>query len=444
MLVYVPMSIALYECLIAILWMGAKAIFIDSWSDRQRIAACLEQCPVDAVVADRKLRWIRPFYASLRSLPPFVGYVPAAQTHDEAPTTSPDDVAIVTFTTGSTGTPKGAIRTHDFLHHQFEQLSQIITPNAEAPALVSLPMVLLMNFASAATSVIPDISSTKPDFSKISRVSRQLQTHNITRVIASPALLLHLADAGPFPNIKEVFTGGGPVFPREAQKLDRGFPNADSFIIYGSTEAEPVSKIRSRDVPTHDEGNSIPVGATGEHAQVRIIPMHYIGPWQLSQEQFEDLCLSPGEAGEIVATGPQVLADYTDPKAVEGNKIQVEGKLWHRMGDAGLIKDDQLLLLGRCNEAVQTASGTVIYPFAFARQSKSIEGVHDAVLLEAGEKLIVAAETQRGAARSVIENQLREQWPDVDRVVFLDRIPRDPRHQTKVDMAALKKQVSRG
>lgn len=443
-LIYVPMSIALYETLIAILWMGAKAVFIDSWADHQRIAACLKQCPVDAVVADRKLRWIRPFYASLRSLPRFVNHAPASLAHTGEPQSSSDHVAIVTFTTGSTGNPKGAIRTHDFLHHQFEQLSKVITPNRHAPTLVSLPMVLLMNFASGATSIIPDISLTKPDFTKISRVSTQLQRHAITRIIASPALLLHLANDGPFPSIKEVFTGGGPVFPEEAVRLDRGFPNAGTRVIYGSTEAEPVSDISSQHVKELDDGQSIPVGQVAQHAEVRIIPLDYSGPWQLDGSVFEALCLPLGEVGEIVASGPQVLADYTNPKEVEANKLSVNQQLWHRMGDAGFIKEGQLFLLGRCSETIQTASGSTIYPFAFTRQSKGIPGVRDAILLEEGKELMVAVECMPGAERSAIETQLKRQWPDLQKVIFLDRIPRDPRHLTKVDMATLRKQVSRG
>lgn len=443
-LVYVPMSTTLYEVLIAILWLGAKAVFIDSWADHKRLIACLKQTPVDVVIADPKLRWLRPFYRSLRSLTKWISYSPASSSLQQQPQKSPDQVAIVTFTTGSTGAPKGAIRTHDFLHHQFTQLSRVITPDEQATALVSLPMVLLMNFASGATSIIPDISLAKPSFKRISKVATQLRTHQTLRVIASPSLLVHLAKAGPFQFITEVFTGGGPVFPEEAHALSEGFPKARIRIIYGSTEAEPVSDIGADTIAQLDDNKSIPAGKVNEHAQVAIIPLEYDGPWQLDQQQFSDLTQVAGKPGEIIACGPQVLSDYTDSAALETNKLRVGDQLWHRMGDAGFITDEgQLFLLGRCNETIFNANGTPIFPFVFARWSKKIDGMSEAVMLVHKEQRMIVASVHNTHKRSTIERKIREQWPETDKVVFLSRIPKDARHQTKVNMEELRRLMDR-
>ena len=63
----------------------------------------------------------------------------------------------------------------------------------------------------------------------------------------------------------------------------------------------------------------------------------------------------PGQAGEIVVSGPQVQRGYLgDPEGEARNKIKDGSKVWHRTGDAGYLDaQGRLFLLGRLQQRVE-------------------------------------------------------------------------------------------
>ena len=45
------------------------------------------------------------------------------------------------------------------------------------------------------------------------------------------------------PELKAIFTGGGPIFPDLMERLAASFPGAEIVAVYGSTEAEPIAHL---------------------------------------------------------------------------------------------------------------------------------------------------------------------------------------------------------
>src|SRR5947209_3037498 len=75
-------------------------------------------------------------------------------------------------------------------------------------------------------------------------VLMQMQKYRAASSVASPAFFECLArccaDKGlTLPDVKKLFTGGAPVFPRLLEQMQTMAPNADVVALYGSTEAEP-------------------------------------------------------------------------------------------------------------------------------------------------------------------------------------------------------------
>ena len=159
--------------------------------------------------------------------------------------------AIVTFTSGSTGVPKVAVRTHGFLLAQHRALEETLTLEPGNVDLATLPIVLLANLASGVTSIIPDADLRAPGTIRPEPVIDQIQLLRPGRVIATPALLerlvTRLEDAGgTLKGVRQIFTGGAPVFPSLLDRVANVAPSASILAVYGSTEAEPIASLDRR------------------------------------------------------------------------------------------------------------------------------------------------------------------------------------------------------
>jgi acyl-CoA synthetase (AMP-forming)/AMP-acid ligase II len=162
-----------------------------------------------------------------------------------------------------------------------------------------------------------------------------------------------------------------------------------------------------------------------------------LGPW--TTEDMEALALPPGQPGEIVVSGDHVLPGYLDGAGDSESKIHVDGRVWHRTGDAGYLDDrGRLWLLGRCSARVNDSHG-VLYPFAVEAAASGTPGLaRAAFVMDRGRRVLVAevAGEAEGTKQRLLE---RLAWARVGAVVIVDRIPLDARHNAKVDYPALRR-----
>ncbi|MGH9552762.1 MAG: AMP-binding protein, partial [Terriglobales bacterium] len=262
-----PMSIELYEFLIALFKIGAVALFIDPTFGSKYIKRAFELCrPVGSftggkaallTVVEPELRAIPlRFSPALLSLSRLLGDL-SDDTAFNTVDLSPDAPALITFTSGSTGKPKAIVRSHGFLQHQLDVLKDTLQLHPGQVDLTSLPIFLLGNIASGVTSVIPDTNQRRPSQVNGSRIMRQIERHNVTRICAPPALLKRLCQAASRADrkvlsLRQIYTGGGPVFPDLLLDLQQIAPASSIHILYGSTEAEPIASISFSDIHAAD------------------------------------------------------------------------------------------------------------------------------------------------------------------------------------------------
>lgn len=249
-LVFVPMSIELYQTVLALFYLGATAVFLDEWVNRRRLALCCSIADCKGFIAPFKVRMLALTSGPVRKIPVWLKTVKTLSGEVKMCDVSPGDTALITFTTGSTGTPKAAKRTHGFLQAQFDALKEKLKPGPDEIDMPVLPVVLLVNLGTGNTSVIPDFRSSKPEKMKPDRILGEIAVNNVSRIIASPFFIKKLAlealASGKKNQLQKIFTGGAPVFPAEAEIYLKGFPDAETEIVYGSTEAEPISSIGAK------------------------------------------------------------------------------------------------------------------------------------------------------------------------------------------------------
>ncbi|HVT17603.1 MAG TPA: AMP-binding protein [Thermoanaerobaculia bacterium] len=441
-IVMIPMSIDLYVVLLALLKLGAAAVFVDPWIGWRQIAAFAAFAAPRFYAGTPRSHLLRLLSGRLRAIPLTatasrrLGRLPAAHTladleRDEgdgriAPAAA-DDPALITFTSGSSGEPKGANRTHGFLLAQHRALAAEFPPCEDDVDMPMFPVFALHNLASGISSVVPAMDLRRVDQVDAGRILTQMAAHGVTTCTASPPFFDRIAAAladkpRRRPALRRLLSGGAPVSDAQLAAWQRALPATEVRLVYGSTEAEPVAQITAAErgslqaaakaaafqstaakaaaafQPTARLGFC--VGRPGDQVKARVIRIHR-GPVALGADGWAEWELPRGEIGELVVTGDHVGKDYyRNPRAMAENKIvDRDGTVWHRMGDTGWLDDaGRFWLAGRVHSTIFRA-GQAVHPQlveqAAQEASASIRrvaavGLPDAVL---GERVVLVIES---------------------------------------------------
>lgn len=454
-LVFVPMSIDLYRIVLALFRMGATAVFLDEWVSRERLDVCCKVAQCRAWIGGWKVHFLSFLSKELRSMPIKLrlSYVPSLVF--EPVITHETDTALITFTTGSTGTPKAAKRTHGFLREQFAALIETIQPDENDVDMPVLPIVLMINLGIGCTSVIAPYKSSKPHKLKPQLIIDLLQQHHVTRLVASPYFVKRVAETLVQQQITvygltKVFTGGAPVFPKEAALYKQAFPQALVEIVYGSTESEPISSIDAAEFTSSDDWSvaqlgGLPVGIPYHGTAVKIIRISDEPIACDSPDEIQALEQRPQQIGEIIVSGNHVLREYiNNDEALLRNKIFIGEECWHRTGDSGFFEaNGRLLLTGRCATLIEH-NGLVIATFIVENELQLLEEVEMATILKINDKIVVIVEFKSASDNNESFHQkLKTKLPFLDELRQIRRMPRDPRHHSKVDYGKLREVVGK-
>ncbi|MEO0557159.1 MAG: AMP-binding protein [Bacteroidota bacterium] len=445
----VPLSADLYRVLASVFRAGLVAIVLDPSAGRDHIARCCAMRPPDAFIGIPKAHLLRLMIPAVRRIPRQLvvgGWAPGANRFErgegalELVAVGEEAPALLTFTSGTTGQSKAAIRTHGILAAQHAALSEALELGPGQIDLATLPVVVLASLASGVTTVLPDTDLRQPGAFDTGPVLEQIRAERPTRTAASPAFierLLEAADPGELASFERIDMGGAPVFPQLLGRVQEA--GAQAFGVYGSTEAEPIADLLASSLTEtgRDQiraGEGLPVGRPVPHVDVRVIRDRWgepLGPF--SDAEWNQLERAPGAVGEIVVAGEHVVPGYLDGIGDLETKVEVDGRRWHRTGDAGrLDADGRLWLLGRCASASRRPD-SVIYPLQVEAALSELTDARAAFLEVDGRRIVaVEGDTDLRAIREAVA------WADLDAVESIEQIPRDRRHNAKVDVPALR------
>lgn len=410
-LLAMPVGIDLYAAIAALWRLGAVIVFPEPAMGLAGIRRALEIVRPDALLVSgiyRILPLLVPKLFGLKRL-----RLDESRVGDTVATLAAEHPALLSFTSGSTGRPKAIVRSHGFLAAQNAALHGLIAPRHEHEVdLVAFPVFVIANLSLGTTSVLPGWRMTRPDRAGAATIFRQVEAHRVTRALVPPSVCEVLAGSAEAPPLEVIFTGGGPVFPDLLDRLAARLPRAEIVAVYGSTEAEPIAHLPAAAISAEEwvrmrRGGGILAGRPIDGLQLRIID------------------------DEIVVSGPHVNKGYLGGIGDAENKLQLDGEIWHRTGDAGTLDaEGKLWLHGR-----RAARVGAIYPFDVEAPARMWPGVRRAALLpELVPPTIVldGVEPTPGLWQSQASalGELR---------VVNGSVPLDRRHRAKIDYTALRR-----
>jgi long-chain acyl-CoA synthetase len=254
--------------------------------------------------------------------------------------------ALIMYTSGTTGHPKGVVHSHASVYSAVMSNSATFTFTERDVVSGVLPLFHCAQHAVAAAAISAGACMVLVRGFVPRNVINTIAQEKITVMVALPMMYgALLADSGnppaDFSSVRECIYGMAPM-PRQlvnaiAQKI-----SPHIMLATGQTEIYPVTMtFQPIENPERDAnywGFSTVVCET-------------------SIMDDEGRLLAPGEAGEIVHRGPNVMLGYfKDPEATA--VAQKYG--WHHTGDLGLIDNGgQLLFLDRKKDMVKTGGENV-------------------------------------------------------------------------------------
>lgn len=479
-IIFLPMSVQLYQSMLAVMQNGAIAVFLESWARRKHLGTSIEEVDPKAMISVDRAFELGLQVDEIAEIPLKISadgggedspLIPLAdvQTHEPRQDLEPvtgDHTALITYSTGSSGRPKGANRTHRFLSGQHRALDQCIPYRDDDIDLPAFPVFSLNNLAAGVSTVIPaiDVGSPTPDDPII--LATQMRSCRTTCATLSPSMLRGVAEYCSKEDIemsglRRVVTGGAPITNDDLRGFKAIAPEAEIWVLYGSTEVEPIAHIEADDLldPTHpptEDDFGVNVGHFAEELDYKFIRIHPDNI-ELDDGTWEGWEVDDGEVGEIIVSGPHVCKSYyNNPKATRETKIiDDDGAVWHRTGDLGYLDDHgRVWLVGRVHNAIRRGDEWV-FPVQAEIALKGLSFTDRVAFLgipddELGEKTYAAISLVDGAdkadehyreeTRAILET---DEIP-VDGVEVMDDIPMDPRHQSKVEYDKLREQIVDG
>ena len=386
------------------------------------IPSLLARLRAGGVAADLEAHLVDENPVPVRAVPPRA-IAPATVTAWAA---EGSDVAVLQYTGGTTGLPKGVMLTHRNLLANIEQRRRVTVGAIAVPDAAAIVNTLPMCHVYGLTCIT--LSSLRTGLTQL-----------IVPRFDARAVLELIRDARPFafygvPTMYTAFlrqddleafgldrvavfnSAGAPMPPAQLAAFEARV-GARIFDGFGISEAAPSTHTNPLSVPRRPGSSGIPVPFTDART-VEVTPTELVD-------------VAPGEVGELIVAGPQVMKGYWNDPELTAATLR-EG--WLLTGDLARIDEDGFLyIVGRRKEVI-VAGGYNVYPAEVESVVGDIEGVSAVAVVgipddyrgETIKAVVVPVPGARLTAAQVIARSREHLAPfKIPRIVeFRDELPR--------------------
>ncbi|SJL14623.1 related to 4-coumarate--CoA ligase 1 [Armillaria ostoyae] len=258
---------------------------------------------------------------------------------EDDPQVSPDDDAMIIFTSGTTGLPKGALSTQrallstlfsraamagrDAVRRGVPYPSPPVSSPQQQSILLPTPLFHVTGIRTSFTGTSQGIKLVLMRKWNVEEAIKLCRAENVTSLGGVPSTVSDLADSTPSGlSIKSITFGGAPVAPSLVKRSEQAFPHAVFGQAYGLTETNAAS-----------------VGVVGPDYAAKLDSCGFILPPNEIIIMKDGVEAAPGEAGEIWLRGPNIMKGYFgDPAATDKKVLTKDG--WFKTGDLGCIDEE--------------------------------------------------------------------------------------------------------
>jgi long-chain acyl-CoA synthetase len=273
--------------------------------------------------------------------------VPPAAITPKFPQVSPDDVAILLYTSGTSGLPKGVMLTYGNLQSDADLTISTVHLQSQHKFFGVVP--LFHSFGILAMMIAPvQLGATvvyQARFSPVGAI-KAIREHKASLMFGTPSMygaILRLKDAKPedFSQMYAMISGAEPLPStlRESFKQRFGVPILEG---YGLTETSPCVSLNT---PAVQKAGSVGKPLPGVHVKIT---------------DDDGKPLPTGQIGEVWVKGPMVMKGYHNLPEETANVLTADG--YFKTGDLGRMDEDGFLhITGRKKEMI-IVSGEKAFP----------------------------------------------------------------------------------
>ena len=338
---------------------------------------------------------------------------------------SPDDLAVLPYTSGTTGHPKGCMHTHATLLASlassavWKQLHVETVTLAVAPLFHMLGLQNGMNlpmFLGATAVMMPRWDP--------AMAARLIERHAVTAWSAPPAMVIDLfshpeAERRDLSSLA-LLSGGGAAMPEAVAALLLQRHGLSYNEGYGLTE---TASFLHANPPARGKRQCLGMPTQGVDSRI------------VDPVTFEEL--PAGEVGELVTRGAQLMKGYwRNPEADREAFIEIGGQRFFRTGDLASMDEDGYFFLRDRLKRMINASGYKVWPTEVENAMYEHPAIHEACVIavpdgrrgESVKALVVLKPQERGrVGEEDVVAWCRERMAvyKAPRVVeFLDSLPK--------------------
>jgi len=339
----------------------------------------------------------------------------------------PDDLCMIMYTSGTTGRPKGAALTHANITWNALNVLADVDLRSDEVTLVTAPLfhTAALNMTCLPTLLKGGRVVVAPGFDPDATFDL-IARHRVTFAFGVPAMFNALAASPRWPDadlssLRMLECGGAPVPEATIRTYSqRGLTFLQG---YGMTEASPGALFLTAGDARRKAGTA---GTAQFFTDVRVVRPPVDGV------PFEDT--APGEPGEIVVSGPNVMAGYWRLPGATAEVLTPDG--WFRTGDVGVPDADGYVRIADRIKDMIISGGENIYPAEVENAlydhpdvaECAVIGVPDTQWGEVGRAVVVprpGASPDPEALLAQIRERLAK-YKVPKSVVFTDQLPRTP------------------